>query len=61
MRNYLAVFSTIALFLLLSLAGATYAHHGIASWFDMWKRVAQPCSVGLAGGEIRSSRVTKSL
>jgi Family of unknown function (DUF6152) len=35
MRVYLAVFSAVTVFLLLSLAAPTYAHHGISSWFDM--------------------------
>lgn len=34
MRKNLPAFSVTAV-LLLAFAGATYAHHGIASWFDM--------------------------
>ncbi len=39
MRNKLPVFPTIAILLLLSIAGSTYAHHGFVSWFDMSRSV----------------------
>ncbi len=39
MSNKLPVLSVTAFLLLLSLAGATYAHHGIASTFDMTRSV----------------------
>jgi hypothetical protein len=39
MSNRLAVVSVIAVLLLLSLAGAAYAHHGFQSWFDMSRSV----------------------
>jgi hypothetical protein len=35
MRNKLLIFSTTAIFLLLSLGGSTVAQHGFVSWFDM--------------------------
>src|SRR6202049_4696415 len=35
MRNKLLVFPATAIFLLLSLGGSTFAHHGFVSWFDM--------------------------
>jgi hypothetical protein len=35
MRNRLVVFPVTAVFLLLSLGGSAYAHHGFVSWFDM--------------------------
>jgi len=34
MRNKLLVFPATAIFLLLSLGGSTFAHHGFVSWFD---------------------------
>jgi Family of unknown function (DUF6152) len=39
MRNKLLVFSTTAIFLLLSMGGSTFAHHGYVSWFDMSRSV----------------------
>jgi hypothetical protein len=39
MRNYVTAFSLTAVLLLLSLAGATNAHHGIAAWYDPTKSV----------------------
>jgi hypothetical protein len=39
MRNKLLVFPATAVFLLLSLAGSTFAHHGYVSWFDMTRSV----------------------
>ena len=38
MRKNLPAFPVTAVLLLLSLAGATFAHHGIASWFDMSRK-----------------------
>jgi hypothetical protein len=35
MRTRLVIFPVTAVLLLLSFAGATYAHHGFVSWFDM--------------------------
>jgi hypothetical protein len=40
MRNKLVVFSVTAILLLLSLERSTYAHHGIAAWFDMTRSIA---------------------
>ena len=37
MRHHLLAFPVTAPLLLLSLGGATYAHHGIVAWFDMSK------------------------
>ena len=34
MRNRLVVFPGAAIFLLLSLVGSAFAHHGFVSWFD---------------------------
>ena len=39
MRNKLLVFAATNIFLLLSLAGSTFAHHGYVSWFDMSRSV----------------------
>src|ERR1700674_3952538 len=39
MRNKLLVFPATAVFLLLSLGGSTFAHHGFVSWFDMSRSV----------------------
>jgi len=39
MRNKLLVFPATAIFLLLSLGGSTFAHHGFVSWFDMSRSV----------------------
>jgi Family of unknown function (DUF6152) len=38
-KNKLLVFPATAVLLLLSFAGATFAHHGFVSWFDMSKSV----------------------
>jgi hypothetical protein len=35
MRNHPLAFPVTAVFLLLSLGGSTYGHHGFVSWFDM--------------------------
>jgi hypothetical protein len=35
MRNKVLVFPAAAIFLMLSLGGPTFAHHGFVSWFDM--------------------------
>ena len=40
MRNKLLVFPATAIFLLLSLGGSTFAHHGFVSWFDMSRSVS---------------------
>jgi hypothetical protein len=40
MRNKLLVFSASAIFLLLSLGGSTFAHHGFVSWYDMSRTVS---------------------
>ena len=39
MRNSLLVFQLAAVLLLLSLAGATYAHHGFGAWFDVTRTI----------------------
>jgi hypothetical protein len=39
MRNKLLLFPATAIFLLLSLGGSTFAHHGFVSWFDMSRSV----------------------
>jgi hypothetical protein len=39
MRNKLLVFPATAIFLVLSLGGSTFAHHGFVSWFDMSRSV----------------------
>jgi Family of unknown function (DUF6152) len=39
MRTRLVIFPVTAVVLLLSLTGATYAHHGFVSWFDMSRSV----------------------
>jgi Family of unknown function (DUF6152) len=40
MRNGLLVFPATIIFLLLSLGGSTFAHHGFVSWFDTSRSVA---------------------
>ena len=40
MRNKLLVFPATAIFLVLSLGGSTFAHHGFVSWYDMSRTVS---------------------
>jgi hypothetical protein len=40
MKNKLLVFPATAIFLLLSLGGSTFAHHGFVSWYDMTRTVS---------------------
>ena len=35
MRNKLLIFPATAIFLVLSLGGSAFAHHGFVSWYDM--------------------------
>jgi uncharacterized protein DUF6152 len=39
MRHHLPVFPVTAVLVLLSLAAATYAHHGFVAWFDMTRSI----------------------
>jgi hypothetical protein len=40
MRKKLLAFPATAIFLLLSLGGSTFAHHGFVSWYDMSRTVS---------------------